>query len=111
MPTLSIQQLRRPCSSHQKSLPLASGVPSGRTPILFEANVFSNDVSTPLSGSPRNAAGTYSSLIPSRQLSQTKLLRAMSPLPPKMPRPVPTGTWNVGHTIVGSRFSIGVFLQ
>jgi len=39
------------------------------------------------------------------------LLRAMSPLPPKMPMPVPTGSRQVGHTIVGSRFAVGVFLQ
>jgi hypothetical protein len=35
----------------------------------------------------------------------------MSPFPPKMPMPVPTGTWNVGQTTVGSRCSGGVSLQ
>ena len=35
----------------------------------------------------------------------------MLPLPPPVRIPVPTGTWNVGQTLRGSRFSGAVFLQ
>ena len=75
---------------------------------LVARQTLSNEVSMPLAGrSRRGSSPAPEQLHAVAPVVVDVVVLTMSPFPPKIPIPVPTGAWNVGQTIFGSRSRIG----
>ena len=86
------------CWSHQKSSPFGFLFPPGAIPMTLSWNWLRWEVDSTLSNLSDTASGTAISIVPRRQLSQNRLPRTWSLLPPAISSPVPTGTGTSGAT-------------